>query len=440
MGTAMKTNIEDINSVKKKLNIEVEAEEIDKRIEDAYKKLSKKAQIKGFRAGKVPRNILEKFYCGQVMEDVTNNVIRDTLPSAIDEIKKFPLCMPTIENEELKPGQAFKYSASIEIRPEFELKDYKGIEVKKENLKVTDEDIFKQIEQIREARGSLNPVAEDRGVKDGDYVIIDYEAFEEDKAIEDIKGANFPLKIGAKHFYEGVEEELIGANKGASVDIKVDFEKDYFHSRLAGKKVNFKIEIKDIKEISLPELNDEFIKDLGGEFNTLEDLRNKVREDMISGEERRIDNELKLRLLKKISDTIEFELPESLVDYEINASIENIKQRMARSGSEFEKSGVDQARLREELRPAAEKSVKNMFIIGEIANQNKLSVDDNDLTEGFNRMAKDFNASGEMMRQYYESNDLMDSYRNSLLREKTLNYLVENARIIAVDAEKIADK
>ena len=436
----MKTNIEDISSVKKRLNIEVEAEEIDRRIDEAYKNVARQAQVKGFRTGKVPRNILEKFYCGKVMEDVTNNIIRDTLPSAIDEIKKFPLSMPAIENEDLKPGQAFKYSASIEIRPEFELKDYKGIEAQKENIAVTDEDVRKQIDQIREARGSLNPVAEDRGVKDGDYVIIDYEAFEEGQAIEDINGADFPLKIGAKHFYQGVEEALIGVKKGAPAEIRTDFDKDYFHSKLAGKSVEFKVKVKDIKEISLPELNDEFIKGLGGEFSTLEDLRNKIREDMISDEERRVDNQLKLRLLKKISDTVDFELPESLVEYEINASIENIKQRMARSGSGIEKSGVDQSKLREEIKPAAEKSVKNMFIIGEIASQNKISVGEDDLTEGFHRMAKDFGANGEMIRQYYEANDLMDSYRNTLLREKTLNYLVENARIIAVDADKITDK
>jgi trigger factor len=436
----MKTNIEDISSVKKKLNIEVEAEEIDKRIDDAYKILAKKAQIKGFRTGKVPRNILEKFYYGQVMEDVANNVIRDTLPSAIDEVKKFPLSMPTIENEEIKPGQAFKYSASIEVRPEFEMKDYKGIEVQKENISVTDDDVRKQIEQIRESRGALNPVAEDRGVKDGDYVIIDYEAFESGKSIEEIKGSNYPLKIGNKHFYQGVEEALIGVKKDAPIDVAIDFNKDYFHSKLAGRSVNFKVEVKDIKEISLPELNDEFVKGLGGGFSTLEDFRNKIREDMIAGEERRVDNELKLRILKKISGTVEFELPESLVEYELNASLEDIKQRMARSGSGLEKSGVDQTRLREEIRPAAEKSVKNMFIIGEIASQNKISVEDNDLTEGFNKMAKDFGVDGETMRQYYESNDLMDSYRNSLIREKTLNYLVENARIIAADADKITDR
>lgn len=436
----MKTNIEDISSVKKKLNIEIEPEEIDKRIDEAYKKLAKKAQVKGFRAGKVPRNILEKFYCDRVMEDVTNNLIRDTLPSAIDEIKKFPLSMPAIENEELKPGQAFKYSASIEVRPDFELKDYLGVEVQKEICLVTDQDIQKQIEQIREARGALNPVAEDRGVKEGDYVIIDYEAFEGDKALEDIKGADFPLKIGDKHFYQGVEEALVGIKKGNPIEINIDFDKDYFHSRLAGKSVRFIINVKDIKEIALPEMNDEFIKGLGGELSSLEDLRKKIREDMIAGEEKRIDSELKTRLLNKISRTVDFELPESLVEYEINASIENIKQRLSRSGGDLEKSGFDEARLRKEIRPAAEKSVKNMFIIGEIANQNKISVDENDLTEGFRKMSEDFSASGEILRQYYESNNLMDSYRNTLLKEKALNYLVENARIIAVDADKMTDK
>jgi trigger factor len=374
------------------------------------------------------------------MEDVTNSVIRDTLPSAIDEIKKFPLSMPTIENDDLKPGTVFKYSASIEIRPEFELKDYKGIEVQKENINVTDEDVLRQIEQIRESRGTLDPVAEDRGVKDGDYIMIDYEAFDEGQAVQDVKGTNYPLRIGSKHFYKGIEEALIGIKKDTPVDIKVDFEKDYFHSGLAGKSINFKIEIKDIKVISLPELNDGFIKDLGGEFSTFEEFRNKIREEMTASEERRVENELKLRLIRKISDSIEFELPESLVEYEINASIESMKQRMTRSGAELEKSGVDLARLREEIKPAAEKSVKNMFIIGEIASQNKISVNEDDLNAGFERMSKDFSASGEMLRQYYESNDLIDSYRNSLLREKTLNYLVENARIIAVDADKLTDK
>lgn len=436
----MKTNIEDISSVKKKVNVEIEAEEIDRRIEDAYKKLGRKAQIKGFRTGKVPRNILEKFYGDQVLEDVTNNVIRETLPSAIDETKKFPLTMPSIENGELKAGQSFKYSAVMETRPEFELKDYHGVEVEKEKCIVTDEDVLKQLEQIREARGTLNSIEEDRGIKEGDYVILDYEAFEGDKTIEGVKADNFPLKVGSKQFYQGVEDALIGIKKGEPAEITIDFDKDYFHVKLAGKTVRFKIEVKEIKEISLPELNDEFIKGLGGDVKDLEELKQKIKEELIAGDERRIDNELKARLLKKIADMVEFELPESLVEYEIDSSVENIKQRITRSGASFEKAGFDEAKIREEIRPGAEKGVKQIFIIGEIARQKNIVVGETDLDEGFRKMAKDFGTNMETIRQYYESKDLLDSFRQGLLREKTLNHLVENARIILTDPNKIKDK
>jgi|WetSurMetagenome_2_1015567.scaffolds.fasta_scaffold69574_3 trigger factor len=437
----MKTNIEDISSVKKKVSVEIEAEEIDRRIEDAYKRLGKKAKIKGFRAGKVPRNILEKFYSHQVLEDVTNDVIRETLPSAIDETKKFPLTMPTIENdEELKGGHSFKYSALMEIRPEFELKDYSGIEIEKEKCIVTDEDVRKQIEQIRESRGTLVSITEERGVKEGDYIILDFEAVEGDKPIEEIKSSNFPLKVGSRQFYQGVEDALIGIKKGAPTEIKVDFDKDYFHPKLAGKSVTFKVEVTEIKEISLPELNDEFIKGLGGEVKDLDDFKQKIKEEMTAGEEKRIDSELKARLLRKIADAVEFELPESLVEYEVNSSVENIKQRLVRSGASLEKSGFDESKVREDIRPNAEKGVKQLFVIGEIARQKSITVDEKDMEDGFRKMSMDFGTDQGVIRQYYESNDLVDSFRQGLLREKTLNHLVENARIIETDPDKIKDK
>jgi trigger factor len=436
----MKTNIEDISSVKKKVNVEIESEEIDKRIEAAYKKLGKTARVKGFRTGKVPRNILEKFYGEQILEEVTNAVIRETLPSAIDEAKKFPLTMPAIENEDLKPGQAFKYSALMETRPEFELKDYIGTEVEKENYIVTDDDVLKQLEQIREARGNLIALSEERGIKDGDYVTLDYEAFEGDKAIEGIKATDFPLKMGSKQFYQGVEDALIGIKKGESTEVTIDFEVSYFHTKLAGKTVTFKINIKEIKEISLPELNEDFVKGLGGEITNLEELKQKIKEELVSGEEKRIDSELKARLLRKIAGTVDFELPESLVEYEIDSSVENIRQRILRSGANLEKSGFDEVKIREEIKPGAEKGVKQVFIIGEIARQNNIKVEETDLEDGLRKMSKDFGTNYETIRQYYETNDMLDSFRQGLLREKTLNYLVENARIIPVDPDKIRDK
>ena len=197
-GKLMKTVLEDISSVKKKVMIEIEAEDVDKRVDDAYKRFGKKAKIRGFRPGKAPRKILERYFGDQVLEDVTNSLIKETLPKALEEAKAFPVNMPIVENDTLIIGKNYKYSAVMEVRPQFELKDYLGIEVEKEEFSVTDEDVDRQIEEIRALRGNLVPVQEERGIREGDYVIIDYEGFDSEGPIEGVKSQNFSLKIGSK--------------------------------------------------------------------------------------------------------------------------------------------------------------------------------------------------------------------------------------------------
>ncbi len=436
----MKTVLEEVSPVKKKLIIEIEADEIDKRVDKAFRQFGKKAKLRGFRPGKIPRKILESYFGDQVLEDVTNSLIKETLPEAMDETSTLPLSVPVVENEVLKIGQNYKYSAVMEVRPEFELKEYLGIEAGKEKCVVTDEDVARQIEEIRIARGNLKPVIEDRGIGEGDYAIIDYEAFEGDRAVEGIKSENFSLNIGKKKFYPGIEEALIGSKKGDDKEIKVDFEDNYFHSKLAGKSVRFRVHIKEIKEAELPELNDEFAKGLGGKFSGLDDLKKKVREELIEREEKRIDRDLQESILKKISESVEFELPESLVEPEIQSSIENIKQNLIRAGSSIDKSGLDETKLKEEIRPAAEKSVKNMLILGEIAKQNNLSITEDDLTKGFEEMSRGIGHEPQEIRRYYEANNLMDAFRQTLLKEKTLKFLVENAKVTEVDPKESNDK
>ena len=433
----MKTVLEDISSVKKKVMVEIEAEDVDKRVDDAYKKFGKRAKIKGFRPGKAPRKVLERYFGDQVLEDVTNSLIKETLPKALEETKAFPVNMPVIENDILTVGKDYRYSAFMEVRPQFELKDYLGKEVEKEELILTDEDLERQLEEIRALRGNLVSVKEERGVREGDYVIIDYEGFDGEGPIEGIKSQNFSLKIGSNRFYPGFEEALIGFKKGDETEIALDFKPDYFHSRLAGRHVNFKVHIRDIKEVELPELNDEFAKNLGGGFEGVDDLKEKVREELRQREERRIDNESKARLLAEISDSVEFELPESLVESEVNATLENIRQNLVRSGSSIEKAGLDKGKLVEEIRPKAEKSVKEMLVLGEVSKQNNLKIDEKDLAEGFEELSRGMGHSPEEMRSYYESNSLMDAFRQTLLKEKTLNFLMENATVKYVTREKI---
>ena len=436
----MKTTLQDISPVKKKLMVEIEAEEVDKKVNETFREFGKRAKIRGFRPGKVPRKILEGYFGNRVIEDVTRALVSETLPKAMEETNAFPLTMPVIENETLKVGQDFKYSAIMEVKPEFEIRDYMGLEVEKEICSVSDEDMDKRLEEIRKAVGKLTSIEDDRGIKMDDHVVIEYEGFEGQRAMEGVKSHNFLLKIGSNDFHPDFEKNLIGLKKEDTTEIRVDFEDNYYHSRLAGKNVDFKVKVIDIKEMTLPELNDDFARNLGDDFTDLDNLKKRLREDLIKSEENRIDRELKMRLLKKISDSVDFELPDSLVESEINYAIENIRQNLTRSGSNMEKAGLREEKLREEFRPTSENRVKEMLLLGEVARQNNLSINEEELSDGFREMASKTGQQAEEMRRYYEANNLVDSFKERLLEEKTLNFLVNGAKVTEVEADKIKQK
>jgi trigger factor len=430
----MKTNLEEISTVKKKLLVEVEAEEVDRKLNKAYKDLGKRAKIRGFRPGKIPRKILEQYFGGQVVEDVARGLVSETLPTAVEETQTYPLSMPMVENETLRAGQNFRYAAIIEVKPVFELKDYTGLEVEKEALSVTDEDVDKQVEEIRRANGTLNSLEEERGIQENDYAVLEYEAFEGDKPLEGVKAQNFMLRVGSHDFHPEFEKKLFGLRVGETASIEVDFEEDYFHSRLAGKKVRFKVKVVDVKVMELPPLDDAFAKSLGEDFPDLETLKNKVKEELIAKEEKRIDTALKKSLLKKISDTVDFELPESLVDSEIRLAIDNVKQNLMRMGGSMEKAGLTEPKLRQDFRPASEKRVKDLLILGEIARQNDLTISEPELVDGFKDLAERSGQDAEVLQRYYEAKQLTEAFKEQLLEEKTLNYLVKAANISEVNA------
>jgi len=429
----MRTNLEDITSVKKKLSVEIESEEVDRKFNKVYKELGKQVKIPGFRPGKVPRKILERHIGSQVTEDVAKDLINETFPGALEEVKTFPLGVPTLEKETLKQGQDFKYSAIMEVRPQFEIDKYLGLEVEKETFSVTEQDVQDQLAQIRNAHGTLTSIDSDRAIKKNDHVVLDYQGFEKGQPLEEIHASNFLLKVGGNDFHPKFEESLIGLKKDGEAEIKVEFESGYPHTKLARKTVDFKVKILDIKKMVLPELNDEFAQNLGADLKDLKDLNNKVRETILAQEEKRIDSELKQNLLKKISDSVDFELPQTLVEAEIEQVVENVKQNLIRSGSNLEKTGLSEEKLRKDFRPASEKRVKNLLILGEIAKQEKLAVNEEDLNRGFKDLAASTGQDAETLRKYYQARNLMDALEEKLLEEKTLNYLVENATISLID-------
>jgi trigger factor len=387
----------------------------------------------------VPRNILERHFGDQVTQDVKRGLLSETLPRAFEETKIFPVVMPVIEDESLKAGEGYKYIALMEVRPQFELKDYMGLEVEKEIVSVSDETLNSQLEEIRRVNSRMKPLDEDRGIQNDDCAILEYEAFEGERPIEGMKGENFLVRVGSSQFHPEFEKGLLGLKSGESAEITVDFEQGHPNTKLAGKKVFFKVKVTDVKLMELPELNDDFAKSLGADFNDLESLKNRIREDMQGREEKRVDRELKSKLLERVAATVSFELPESLVDSEMKYAVETVKQNLLRMGSNFEKAGLTEDKVREDFRPASEKRVKNLLILGEIARLNDLTLSETELDEGFADLAKGIGQDPKVVRQYYEAKGLLDGFQDRLLEEKTLNYLVKGAKIREFEAAQIQD-
>jgi trigger factor len=435
----MKSSVEEISPVKKKLIVEIEAGEVDRRINKAYRDLGKQARIPGFRPGKIPIGILEGRFGREVMGDVTRDLVNETLPKALEENDTFPLNMPTIENDLPRKGETFRYTAVMEVRPRFELEGYKGIELDKERLSVEDADVDRQIEEIRRARGQMKPVEEDRGVREGDYAVFGYKGLENGEPVEGLDSENQMLRVGSGDFHPEFEKRLVGTRKGEATTIRVDFEDDYRDKNLAGRSVDFEIRLDDIKEMELPDLDDEFAKGLGAEdVATVEDLREEVRRELVKREEKRIDRDVKQLLMDRIAEGVEFALPESVVEQELNQAVESIRQNISRSGSSLEQSGLDEAKLREDLRPASEARVKRMFILGEVARKEGLEVTEEDVQKGFQELAAGIGQEAGIIRRYYEANNLMDPFKEKLLEEKTLNFLLDGAKVNEIDSEKMS--
>ncbi len=425
----MKTRVEEISEVKRKINVEIDAEEVTKSIDKAYSQLSRKAKVKGFRPGKAPRKILEQYYGKQVVNDVKSDLIRESFPKVLDETKLFPLGEPSIEDELINPDNIFRYAIFMEVKPEFEIKNYMGISVDKEVLNISEETVDKSIEKIRKSHAKLISIEEDRGIIEQDRVIINYEGFWKDKPIKDIKGQEFMVHVGSGNFYKEVESGIVGLKKGDEKDIEIDLDENFSDSRLAGKLVNFNIVIIDIKKEDLPELNDDFAKVLGDNFESLADLRQKVTEEITLQEEKRIDSELKKRLIGKISDSVNFELPQILVESEINHSINSLKEGFSQNGMTMESTGISESKMRQEFIKPSEVKIKEELILDAIARLEAITVEEKDIGDAFDSLSGRTGSDPALIRQYYESNNLMNSFEAQILAEKTLNHLVKGAII-----------
>ena len=433
----MKTSLEEISPVKKKVVVEIDSSEVDKKLNQSFATIGKKAKIPGFRPGKIPRKILESYFGSQVIDDVTRDLISESFPKAIDEVNSFPLGQPVLEKDIVKPGQNFKYSAIIEVRPQFEVKDYSGVEVQKEKWSLDEKQVEEELTRIRESHGKLNPV-EGRPAREGDHVILEYVELVDGNPVEGTKASNQMMLIGRNDLHPSFDEALVGLNKGEETQIGVDFAEDHPNKKWAGKKVIFKVQVSDVKELELPELNDEFAQKLSPEFKTLDILKEEIRKSLTAREEKRVDSQLKERLLDKIAEGLNIELPQVMVDSETDAYLERFKMNVRGTGGSLEKLGIPEQKLRENFEPMSRKRVKEILMLSQIAKQEKIDLTEEDVGEGFKEIAESMGQEPETVKKFYESKGLMDSLKDQFLEEKVLRYLVEHGNVTEVEREALS--
>ena len=425
----MKVQVEEISPIKKKLTVEVEADQTKMEWESVAKTFNKKAKLKGFRPGKIPVTVLAKFYGPQIEEETVSRLINRSYPEALKETGVMPVDLPKLDYPAVDKEAPFIYQATIEIKPEIPISEYKGLELKKTLVQITDEDVEKRLEAIRMSHGELFAVQEERPLKKGDFAVIDYQSFLDGNEMPGGSAQNYDLEVGADYFNPEFEKELVGMQKEDNKEFDIDFPEDFGNTALAGKIVHYKVRLQGIKERHLPEMDDSFVRNLGNELSSLEDLRKKIREDLEKEENRKGELKLKEDLVDSLLSKTDFEVPEALINREIQQMMMRIEQDLSRQGLSWEKAGLEPARLMERFRPPAQKMARKKLILEKIAQLESLSVSQEEIEAELGRIAANVNQSVNLVREIYNKNNLLPDMSQQLLEEKTLNFLQEHATI-----------
>src|SRR5690625_4355110 len=415
------------------ITFEVPVEEFDQALDQAFKKVSKEVQIPGFRKGKIPRKLFEsRFGVEALYQDAVDIVLPDAYVKAIDETEIEPVAQPEVDIETIEKGEPLVFTATVTVKPEVTLGEYKGLEVEEASIEVTDEDVDHEIEHQREHHAEL-VVKEEGKIEEGDTVVMDFEGFMDGEAFDGGKGENQSLEIGSNQFIPGFEEELIGKETGEDTEIQVTFPEDYHAEELAGKEATFQVKIHEVKYKELPELDDEFAKDVDDEVETLEELKAKKKEEMETQRKQDAENQKKETLVQKASENAEADIPAAMVDTELDQMVKEFEQQLQMQGMTMEMyaqfSGQDEKALKEQMREDAEKRVKTNLTLEAIAKKEEIEVTDEDVDAEIENMASTYGTDAEQIKQILGGN--AESLKGDLKMRKAIDFLLDESKTVS---------
>ncbi len=420
-------NTENKNEVK--LNFEIEAEKFEEAMKKVYLKNAKYFNIPGFRKGKAPMNIVEKYYGAQIFyEDAFNELVPEIYDEAIKSNNVEAVSRPNIDIKQMEKGKELIFTATVQTKPEVKLGKYKGIEIKKIEYNVSDKDIEQELNLMAEKNSRLITI-EDRPVQKDDIAVIDFEGFLNGEPFEGGKAENHELTIGSNTFIPGFEDQVVGMKIGEEKDLNLKFPNEYFSKDLAGKDVVFKVKLNEIKKKELPNIDDEFAKDVS-EFDTLKELKNSISEKLENQNKERERVEKEDAVIEAVSEKVEVDIPSGMIETEIDNMMKDIEQRLMYQGLTLkqytELTGKKESDLRKEFEEQANKNVKYRLVLEAIVKAENIEVDDKSVEEKLKEMAKNY---GQKEEELLNNDNIKQYTKENMKVEKAIEFLVENAKM-----------
>ncbi|RKO63594.1 trigger factor [Caldibacillus debilis] len=414
------------------LTVEVDAAEVNKALDAAFKKVVKSVSVPGFRKGKVPRTIFEKrFGVEALYQDALDILLPDAYAKAVEEAGIEPVSRPEIDIEQLEKGKPLIFKAVVTVKPEVKLGEYKGLEVEKTDTEVTDEEVEEELKALQNRYAEL-VLKEEGAAKEGDTVVIDFEGFIDGEPFEGGKAENYSLELGSNQFVPGFEEQLVGTSAGEEKEIEITFPEDYRVSELAGKKAKFKVKVHEVKEKVLPALDDEFAKDVDEEVETLEALKEKIKNRLKEDKEHRAKHMLENAVIEKAAANAEVEIPEVMIENEVERMFNDFKQRLQMDNISLELyqqlTGQSPDDIKKQMREDAEKRVRANLVLEAIVKAENIDVTEEELEKEVQKMADLYRMTADQVKEALGS---LDFLKEDIKLNKAVQLLVEHSKTVA---------
>ena len=424
--------MEELSLVKKKLSFEVPWSEVKEELDAVYRDLGKKAKIKGFRPGKIPRKVLESHFKEHAEEETITNVVNKYYWQTLEDKGIMALSRPDITQDGFKENINFTFTASFETEPDFEPKGYNGIELEKDKIQITEGDLENRLKEIRQMFATMEEVKDNRAAAVGDYVTIDFAGSLDGEAHQELKADNHLLELGSKRFIPGFEEHLVGMENGETKTINIKFPEDYHEKKFAGKDVIFTVTIKDIKEKKLPEIDESFIKNFD-KYNSLDELKNDVRKTLEQDCQRLTETNLQNKIIEIILKENAFEVPPSLIEKQIFYMMADTQKRMTSAGMDENSAMELSFKMHDKFKEEAEKVVKSFLLLKKIAQKEAIQVEETDLDQHVRELATKHGRDYEQIRDAFEKEERKDNFKIELIQKKVFDFIEQKANIKVVE-------